>query len=62
MIIPFGKHRGREVEEVPSDYLRWLMEQEWFESERWEELYVEVEDELETRERSYAHFYEYEEG
>ena len=58
MIFPFGKHSGKEVEEVPSDYLWWLMEQEWFETDRWYELYVEVEDELEVRDRSDAHFYE----
>jgi hypothetical protein len=25
MLMPFGKHRGREVETLPENYLRWLM-------------------------------------
>lgn len=28
--ISFGKHAGRRWEEIPHDYLRWLLEQPWF--------------------------------
>ncbi len=26
MIIHFGKHRGKDIEDIPSDYLKWLSE------------------------------------
>lgn len=22
--MPFGKHKGQDIEDIPSDYLRWL--------------------------------------
>ena len=56
MIMPFGKYVNKEVEEIFSDYLEWLMEEDWF-LEKFEELAEEVEGELETRTKSYAHFY-----
>ena len=28
--IPFGKFKGRDIEDVPPAYLQWLAEQEWF--------------------------------
>ena len=24
--MPFGEHRGEDIEDIPSDYLRWLAE------------------------------------
>ena len=38
MIIPFGKYRGEDIEDIPSDYLKFLLGQEWFE-ERFEDVY-----------------------
>ena len=29
IILPFGKHRGKHLSEVPSDYLDWLSQQNW---------------------------------
>ena len=26
LVIQFGKHKGRTIEEIPSDYLKWLEE------------------------------------
>jgi uncharacterized protein (DUF3820 family) len=59
--MPFGNYNGWDIEEIPSDYLQWLTDQDWF-GEKFEELYEEVEEEMETRERSCAHFYSWEEG
>lgn len=60
MILTFGKHRGKELKDVPSDYLQWLMEElednEKF-NERNPELYEGVEEEIEIRDRSDGHFY-----
>ena len=33
MILPFGKHRGKSLCEVPRSYLRWLDSQTWFHDE-----------------------------
>ena len=27
LIMPFGKHKGKDIEEVPDDYLLWLLDQ-----------------------------------
>lgn len=32
--MPFGKHKGMRMEEVPLDYLDWLLGQEWFTSKQ----------------------------
>lgn len=29
MKMPFGKHKGTEIEELPSDYIAWLLTQDW---------------------------------
>ena len=29
--MPFGKYKGKPMEEVPDGYLLWLLEQEWLE-------------------------------
>lgn len=36
MPMPFGKHRGTPLREVPADYLIWFAEQEW--SNSWPEV------------------------
>lgn len=28
-VMPWGKHRGKRLEDVPPDYLLWLYEQTW---------------------------------
>jgi uncharacterized protein (DUF3820 family) len=29
MKMPFGKHKGKELTEIPKGYLRWLRRQDW---------------------------------
>jgi hypothetical protein len=29
MKMPFGKHKGKELTEIPKGYLRWLRNQDW---------------------------------
>ncbi|MFM9961771.1 MAG: putative quorum-sensing-regulated virulence factor [Planctomycetaceae bacterium] len=37
MILPFGKHAGKPLCDVPRSYLRWLNTQDWFHDEyRWD--------------------------
>lgn len=44
MVFQFGKHKGNEVEDVPSSYLRWYLD---IVSERDNpELFAEVEKEM----------------
>lgn len=48
--INFGKYKGFDLEDVPDSYLKWVLQQEWFDGEDWERLRGKVEDELEYRE------------
>jgi len=43
--IPFGKHRGEHVSECPTDYLDWLLGQDWL----YEDLREAIEADLEGR-------------
>ena len=48
-VIPFGKeHKEKKVSELPTEYMQWLIEQEWFE-EKFKVLYKEVKKELKDR-------------
>jgi uncharacterized protein (DUF3820 family) len=29
MKMPFGKHKGKELTEIPKKYLQWLRQQDW---------------------------------
>jgi len=49
-IMPFGKHKGEGIEDVPSSYLEWLLEQEWF-CDKFSEKVSVVEKEMKFRER-----------
>ena len=57
MLMSFGKHRGKSIEDIPSDYLEWLMEQDWF-IEKYEPIAQMVERELAYRSTWECHFYE----
>lgn len=56
-ILPIGKqYRGKEIEDVPSDFLRWLLEQDWF-LDKYPELADEINEELQWRTDWSKHFY-----
>lgn len=57
MKMPFGKHRGVSLELINSNYLRWLIEEDWF-IDRDDDLVVAVEEELKDRDKWDGHFYE----
>jgi len=35
--MPFGKHKGLPLKDVPKDYIDWLKGQEWF-ADKWKDL------------------------
>jgi uncharacterized protein (DUF3820 family) len=55
-IIPFGKYKGKTIEDIPSDYLDYLLSEEWFET-KFKDLYEEVKQEMKFRNDFDKHFY-----
>lgn len=54
--IPFGKtHRGKSIDVIPSDYLKWLNGQEWFPG-KFEKISEAIEKELKERDENGGHF------
>lgn len=53
MKMPWGKHRGKDIEDVPSDYLLWLAE-----NCDTEKIAVAADKEWDFREKTNTHFYE----
>ena len=50
--MPFGKHKGKELQEVPASYLLWLYEEKGFKkSERHQNLKAYIEDNMEVLEK-----------
>jgi Putative quorum-sensing-regulated virulence factor len=45
MVLPFGKYRGLDVTDAPTQYLQWLADQDWLRNS----LRSAIEDELERR-------------
>ena len=44
MIMPFGKHKGEDVGDLPDDYLMWMDENITFKSDDLEKaIYAEIE-------------------
>jgi len=58
MRITFGRYSGKEIGEIPSGYLTWLLEQDWMYEDKKAELLEAIEHEMTVRDRSYAHFYD----
>lgn len=44
--LPFGKYKGQVIGSMPSGYLKWLLEQDWFEDN---EEFEPVQDEMQWR-------------
>jgi len=61
MEMPFGKFSGRQVDEVPSDYLTWLQEEGWVGDKYGNELVEEIKDVMAMRDREDSHWHEMEE-
>lgn len=42
--MPLGVHQGKIMERVPADYLLWLREQKWSNSDKWKPVmdYVDI--------------------
>ncbi len=54
MIIPFGAFRDKDIEEVPSKYLTWLTNQDWF-NDKHVQLSNEMVAELDWRDKMDRH-------
>lgn len=54
-ILSFGKHIGKDIEDVPSNYLEWVVQQNWFQDAH-EELVTSIESELSYRTDHSQHF------
>lgn len=48
--MKIGKYRGCDIEDLPTDYLTWLMEQNWFE-EKFPDAIDPINKELKFREK-----------
>jgi uncharacterized protein (DUF3820 family) len=55
-VLMFGKFKGKDLEDVPSDYLKYLVESDWFEG-KYLELVDPIENELKFRDVWDVHFY-----
>lgn len=54
--LRFGKYFGKPISNVPSSYLRWCLEQDWFEKKQGEEMVLYFEQELDWRDQMDQHF------
>uniref|UniRef100_A0A6M3M5R2 Quorum-sensing-regulated virulence factor n=1 Tax=viral metagenome TaxID=1070528 RepID=A0A6M3M5R2_9ZZZZ len=57
LYLPFGKSQNEKktVDELPSSYLQWLLEQDWFEK-KYERFIEPIEAELDWRTTMDRHF------
>ena len=54
-IIFFGKYKGKDIEDVPSSYLKYLLESDWFDK-KYPDLVKEMDKELKYRNDWNKHF------
>ncbi len=55
--MPFGKHTRRDIEDIPSNYFKWLLGEDWFQ-DQYTELYEAIEIEMNYRDNWNKHIYE----
>ena len=48
--LPFGKHEGERIRDVPVSYLDWLIGQDWLDEDLREDVEAFLEDDPEWRE------------
>lgn len=41
--MPFGKHKGEDICDIPIDYLKWLEEQDWMNERFRKDVQFEIE-------------------
>ena len=51
--MPFGKHTGHNLTDLPGDYLRWLVHQDWLPT-KWPVLYAAAVAEYQRRMRQHT--------
>lgn len=56
MLMPYGKFKGKPIEELPSSYLRWLAENINDEYKKDESLCLAADKEYQYREKNGCHF------
>ncbi len=49
-VIPFGKFKGKDIEDIPTDYLIWAKGEDWFKN-RFPTGFKAVQEELKYREK-----------
>lgn len=49
MIIPFGKYKGQDFDDIPIDYIQWLEEQNWLKDELRQECQFQLDRRLGDR-------------
>lgn len=49
-IMPFGAFKGKELEDVPSSYFTWLLDQNWF-NDKFPGLSNQIVSEMDWREK-----------
>jgi len=54
-IIVFGKYKGKDIEAIPSSYLKFLLESDWFDK-KYPDLVKEMDKELKYRNDWNKHF------
>ena len=60
--IPFGKvHKGKDIEDIPDQYLKWISGEKWFQ-EKFSELHKNILKELKYRDRFDLHIKEDRDG
>jgi uncharacterized protein (DUF3820 family) len=48
--MPFGKFKGQDIEDIETDYLEWIVGEQWF-KEKFKDGRKAIEQELEYREK-----------